>query len=124
MTFSKILLVIWAAVVITLFTYISFNKSEGLNKVALEYENYIASAHKTVLALSIGWNYLTMEPYDSSRTPIMMSINLRHDVTKYSQYQILLKNNGVNLDKFYTQFWDGPEFCSYMNQPDCSTIIG
>lgn len=83
MTVSKLLLLIWVALIVGLFTYISYNKSEALNKVALEYENYITSAHKTTLALSIGWNYLTMEPYDSSQTPRMMSRYLINDVNKY-----------------------------------------
>ena len=114
----------WMALVIGLFTYTSLKKSEGLNKVALEYENYIVMTHKTIVSLPIGWNYLTMEPYNSSQTPRMLRINLGNEVRKHSEYQILIKNKGVNLDKFYSRFWDGSEFCSYMNQPDCPTIIG
>jgi len=30
----------------------------------------------------------------------------------------------VNLPKFYHGFWDGSEYCTYMNISDCKTILG
>jgi len=36
----------------------------------------------------------------------------------------LIRYDNVNYNDFYAKFWDGPEYCSYINQPDCSTILG
>ena len=47
----------------------------------------MSDSQKNILALHIGWNYLTMEPYDATQTPRMLGIVLSRGVAKYTYYQ-------------------------------------